>query len=223
MEMIKVRKKEGMKMKISKWIFCVVAVALSLAYQVNQGAVNAGEMAPVSKRQDARSLGDPTAPVQMLVFSSMTCSHCSVFHTDVLSKLEDEYINKGKVYMTYIDFPFDQRALAGAMLARCIPEKDYFSFLNTLFKNQSNWAFNEKAGEIIMQYASTEGLSKADVNVCLSDAQLKNKIIADRDFYQKKYDVTGTPTVALIKGDKTEVVSGASYRRVKSAIEDLLK
>ena len=89
-------------MKISKWIFCVVAVALGLAYQINQGTADAGQMAPVSKRQEARSLGDPTAPVQMFVFSSMTCSHCSAFHTDVLSKLEDEYINKGQVYMTYI-------------------------------------------------------------------------------------------------------------------------
>ena len=233
-------------MKKIKWISYVLIFisAFTVVYQTNQRSVenyvpsvataNAQEIVPdvkpvgvvanpEFKMEEARSLGDPNAPIRMFVFSSLSCSHCSSFHTDVLPVIEEEYVNNGQVYMTYIDFPFQTPAMAGSMLARCVPPEHYFSFLNLLFKNQSKWAFKGNAVEILIEYASTEGLSKADVNKCLSNAKLRDQIVSDRDSYMKKYNVTGTPTVALIKGEETKVISGSSKSKIKSAIEGMLK
>ncbi|GEM_PF-221580 len=174
-------------------------------------------------RLETRTLGNENAPIKMYVFSSLTCSHCAKFHTHTIKAIENSYVKNGQVFFTYIDFPFDVRAVGGAMLARCMPQSDYFKFLNLLFENQANWAFKPNAREILTTYASLQGMSAGDVRACFADNVLKNKIITTRDVYMKKYDITGTPTTVLIKGDKTEIVAGADEKKINKILADWTK
>ncbi len=189
------------------------------------GQAYADEVVPVAvsalTKTDVRTMGNVKAPVKMYVFSSLTCSHCAGFHTKVLKGIEEKYIETGKVFMTYVDFPFDNRALAGAMLARCVNPDNYFTFLNVLFKNQQNWAFKPNAQEIVTSYAALQGLTKGDVKACLSDKVLQQKIVSDREMYMKKYKITGTPTTVLVKGNKTEMIEGADGQKLEKALKKL--
>ena len=159
----------------------------------------------------------------MYVISSLTCAHCADFHIRALKDIEKKYVETGKVFFTYVDFPVDKRALAGAMLARCVPTENYFSFLNVLFENQNKWAFKSNAQDIVSEYAALQGLSKADVKTCLSDKALQQGIISNRDAFSKKYKVTATPTTIIVKGDKEEILVGADKQRVELALEKMLK
>ena len=137
--------------------------------------------------------------------------------------VEKDFIETGKVFLTYVDFPFDNRALAGAMLARCVKSENYFKFLNLLFENQEHWAFKPNAQEIVTAYASLQGMTKGDVRACLSDKTLQQHIIVNRDKYAQQYKINGTPTTVVVKGEQTEIISGADEAKLLTVLRNMTK
>src|SRR4051812_12613573 len=83
-----------------------------------------------------RILGNPKAPVTVEEFVSLTCPHCAEFYISVLPQLEKNYIDTGKVRFILRDFPLDGIGLRAAVLARCMPEDEYYPFIDVLYKNQ---------------------------------------------------------------------------------------
>jgi protein-disulfide isomerase len=77
--------------------------------------------------------------VTIVEYASMTCPHCAHFHATTLPELKTKYIDTGKVRLILREFPFDPRAEAGFMLARCSKD-NYFPMVDVLFKQQNNWA-----------------------------------------------------------------------------------
>ena len=69
-------------------------------------------------------------------YASMTCPHCAHFHEATYPELKKKYIDTGKVRFIFREFPLDQLAAAGFMLARCAPKDDYFPMIETLFQQQ---------------------------------------------------------------------------------------
>jgi protein-disulfide isomerase len=68
------------------------------------------------------ALGDENAPVTIVEYMSMTCPHCAISMTDNFKPLVEKYVDTGKVRFILREFPFDPRAAAAIMLARCAPE-----------------------------------------------------------------------------------------------------
>ena len=199
---------------------------LDLSFNLIKSA-NAADKKPVAvstlTKLAPRTIGDENAPVKIYVFSSLTCSHCADFHIKALKMVEKDFIETGKVFLTYVDFPFDNRALAGAMLARCVKSENYFKFLNLLFENQEHWAFKPNAQEIVTAYASLQGMTKGDVRACLSDKTLQQHIIVNRDKYAQQYKINGTPTTVVVKGEQTEIISGADEAKLLTVLRNMTK
>ena len=84
-------------------------------------------------------LGKADAPVTIVEYASMTCSHCAHFHETTFPALKKKYIDTGKARLIFREFPFDPRAEAGFMLARCAGD-NYFPMVEVLFKQQESWA-----------------------------------------------------------------------------------
>ena len=42
-------------------------------------------------------IGDINAPITIIEYSSLSCSHCANFHNNTLDKLKEEYIDTNKV------------------------------------------------------------------------------------------------------------------------------
>ena len=59
--------------------------------------------------------GKEDSKITILVFESLTCSHCAKFHTDIYPELKKNYIDKGFVKLEYRNFPLDLAALNAAM------------------------------------------------------------------------------------------------------------
>jgi protein-disulfide isomerase len=160
-------------------------------------------------------IGNADAPVTIVEYASMTCPHCATFHAATLPAIKEKYIDTGKARLVFREFPFDPRAEAGFMLARCSNDK-YFAMVDVLFKQQRNWASVENAKDALLQIARLAGFSQESFEACLTDQKLLDDIRAVRQRGANDFKVEATPTF-FINGDK---YSGALPVDEMSAIID---
>ncbi|MBL8584543.1 MAG: DsbA family protein [Rhizobiaceae bacterium] len=162
-------------------------------------------------------LGSADAPVTIVEYASMTCPHCAHFHETTLPELKTKYIDTGKVRLILREFPFDPRAEAGFMLARCSND-NYFAMVDVLFKQQKNWVGVDDAKSALLQISKLAGFSQESFEACLTDQKLLDDVRAVRDRGAKDFGVDSTPTF-FINGNK---YPGAMTIAEMSAIIDPL-
>ena len=162
-------------------------------------------------------IGDPDAPVTIVEYASMTCGHCATFHNETLPAIKENYIDTGKARLVFREFPFDPRAEAGFMLARCSDDR-YFAMVDVLFKQQRAWAAVDNAREALLQIARLAGFSQESFEACLTNQQLLDDVRAVRTRGANDFGIDATPTF-FINGNK---YSGALRVAEMSAIIDSL-
>ena len=138
-------------------------------------------------------LGEADAPVTIVEYASMTCPHCAHFHATTLPELKTKYIDTGKVRLIFREFPFDPRAEAGFMLARCSKD-NYFPMIDVLFKQQQNWASVENAKDALLQISKLAGFSQESFEACLTDQKLLDDVRAVQKRGADEFKVDSTPT-----------------------------
>lgn len=173
--------------------------APAVAAPPSQGSVDAAKLLEPGALPEM-ALGKADAPVTIVEYASMTCPHCAHFHETTLPELKTKYIDTGKVRLIMREFPFDPRAEAGFMLARCSKD-NYFPMIDVLFKQQANWAAVENAQEALLQLAKLAGFSQQTFEACLTDQKLLEDIRSVRGRGEKDFGVTSTPTF-FINGEK---------------------
>jgi protein-disulfide isomerase len=146
-----------------------------------------------------KSLGKEDAPVTVIEYASMTCPHCAHFHETTLPELKTKYIDTGKVRLILREFPFDPRAEAGFMLARCSND-NYFAMVDVLFKQQQSWAAAENAKDALLQISKLAGFSQESFEACLTDQKLLDEVRAVRERGAKDFGVDSTPTFFINGG-----------------------
>jgi protein-disulfide isomerase len=171
-----------------------------------QPAASSPESTAPAQPLPEMSIGHADAPVTIVEYSSLSCPHCAAFHKEVLPELKTEYIDTGKVRYVVREFPLNDAALAGAVIARCLDPSRYFAFVDMLFSKQEDWAFKDDAFAPLKKFAKQAGLPDDQFNKCLDDEALQKKILAVREQGAKE-GVSGTPSFfvngKLIKGPPT--------------------
>lgn len=140
-----------------------------------------------------KMLGEADAPVTIVEYASMTCPHCAQFHEKTLPELKTKYIETGKARLILREFPFDPRAEAGFMLARCSGD-NYFPMVDVLFKQQRNWAAVENAKDALLQISKLAGFSQESFEACLTDQKLLDEVRAVQKRGADEFKVDSTPT-----------------------------
>jgi protein-disulfide isomerase len=163
--------------------------------------------------------GSKDAPVTIIEYASMTCSHCAHCHETTYPTLKSKYIDTGKVRFTLREFPFDPLAMAGFMLARCAGDKRE-AMIGLLFAQQKNWAFSDKPLQGLTALVRQTGMSQEKFDACLQDKALYANINQVFEKASKQFRVDSTPTF-FINGKK---VGGAlSPEEMDKHLEPLLK
>lgn len=164
-----------------------------------------------------RQLGKDDAKVTIVEYASMTCPHCAHFHETTLPELKTKYIDTGKVRLIFREFPFDPRAEAGFMLARCAGD-NYFPMVDVLFKQQQNWAVAENVKDAMFQLSKLAGFTQESFNACLTDQKLLDQVRSVQKRGADEFKVDSTPTF-FING---QTYKGALSIEEMSAIIDPL-
>lgn len=179
-------------------------------------AAQSGISAPAGELTE-QAFGSETAPVTVVEYASLTCHHCRDFHIKSWPEIKTKYVDTGKVRFIFREFPLDNLAAAGFMLARCSGDLKWYSIVDLLYKNDDRWAHAQNPLEGLRSVATQTGMTNADFETCLSDQALLGKILA----VQKRGEeagVSATPTF-FINGEKK---SGALTPEAFAAIVDPL-
>ncbi len=166
-----------------------------------------------------QSIGEESAPIKMTEFASLTCGHCAKFHNDVFPLIKKDYIDNGKIFFTYQDFPLDKFALKASVIARCSGKERYFNFLKVLYKKQKDWTRSQDPFKSLLKIAKLGGLKNDEIKVCVNNKSIEDGILKKRLNSTKKFDIKATPTI-YFNGEKYD--GDLSYEALKLKIDSLI-
>ena len=171
-----------------------------------------------------KTIGNREAPIKILVFTSLTCPHCTNLHTQLLPYLREKYVDTNEALLILNDFPLEPRAMTASMVSRCLSGDSYFSFIDTLFENQRHWAVAPNVQESLLPYAKLAGLTEEEMTACATDESVSKEIIRQRNLAIMRYKIKVTPTLLIQLGKEKEKFEGAPGRAdVDQVIEKLKK
>ena len=164
--------------------------------------------------------GNVDAKVKLIVFESLTCSHCADFHKNVYPSLKTDFIDKGLILIEFRNFPLDMAAFNASKIAHCKNDGNS-EILHHLYKNQSSWVRGstiEDLNKNLKDVVQESGF-KLDFEKCITNSEIEDFILEDRINGAKNYKIEATPTL-IINGKKFENTS--NYKKLKKYIEKLI-
>lgn len=141
------------------------------------------------------TLGSAKAPVHVIEYLSVSCSHCAHFNEEVFPTMKARYIDTGKVRWTYRELltPPQQVAAAGFLTARCAGPGKYFKVVDEILRSQSRWQTGN-IKPIFVEIAQANGLTEAQFEACLRDEKALDALEARVRYGIEVDKVNGTPS-----------------------------
>lgn len=162
------------------------------------------------------ALGSPDAPVTVIEYASFTCPHCANFHQNVFPQIKANYIDTGKVRFVYREVYFDRFGLWAGMVARCGGPDRYFGIVSMLYDKQREWAAGSDPATIagnLRTLGKVAGLSEADLDACLSDADKAQAMVAVWEENRQRDGIDSTPSF-VIDGQKYSNMSYEDFAAI---------
>ncbi len=164
--------------------------------------------------------GNKNAKVKLIVYESLTCSHCANFHRDVYPELKKEFIDEGKINIEFRNFPLDLAALNAAKIAHC--KNDGASdILHFLYYNQDTWIKGTNILEINknLEKLIINSEFNLDFENCINNKKIEDYILEERIDGFKQYEIEATPT--LIINDK-KFNKTLNYKNLEKILKKML-
>lgn len=157
-------------------------------------------------------VGNPDAPIKLVEYGALSCSHCAEFSKNASEKLLGDYVGSGRVSYELRYFMLNALDVPATLLATCgtneavIPlSEQFWAWQPTLFSNL------QAAGDAKLQAASAQpaslaqvagmtdffasrGIARDQAAACLADKAKAQALAKQTETASTKYNVTGTPS-----------------------------
>jgi len=165
-------------------------------------------------------IGNPDAPIKLVEYGALSCSHCAEFAKESFAKMRDDYVASGRVSYELRFYMLNALDVPASLLATCgsteavIPLAEQFwawqpkmfenmqaaskqtlAALDAMPKDKQLSAVAQVAG--MNEFFASRGIARDQANACIGDVA-KAKAFADQT--QKatdEFNVTGTPTFII--------------------------
>merc|ERR1711871_1869870 len=109
---------------------------------------------------------DADKTVDLIEFSSFSCSHCAAFHNETLKEIKESDIYKNINYYI-VDFPLNQTAFYASVIANCNSEIR-LSYINSVYENYDLWIKSEpqELYKLLSNYGLQLGLKDQQSQSC---------------------------------------------------------
>ncbi len=164
--------------------------------------------------------GNIDAKIKLIIYESMTCSHCADFHKKVYPKLKEEFIDPGYISLEFRNFPLDLAALNASKLAHC-KNDGKSKILHFLFNSQNDWVKGNNILDINNNLRGLINEQKFGLNFekCLNEKEIEDFILEERIEGHKKFGIKATPTLIINdkKFDKT-----LNFKNIKKRLKKMI-
>ncbi|MDT9013385.1 thioredoxin domain-containing protein [Novosphingobium sp. APW14] len=182
-------------------------------------------------------MGNPDAPIKLVEYGALSCSHCAEFAEMSAAELRDNFIASGRVsyevrffMLNALDVPATLLATCGAPEAALPLAEQFWGWQKNMFANlQSNEAALNAAGQLppeqrfaaiaqageMDSFFASRGIAADQAKICLADTAKATKLVEATNKAGQELNITGTPTFFL-NGTKLD---GNTWEAVKVALE----
>lgn len=165
-------------------------------------------------------MGNPAAPIKLVEYASLTCSHCSTFVQVASEPLKTKYVSSGKVSYELRNYVRDPIDMAATLLARCGGATPFHALSDQILLDQQNWmgrvqAMGQPEYERIQalapaqqfaalakatgldEFARARGVGAQQAAQCFGDAAEVDKLVKMRERANTEFKLQGTPTFMI--------------------------
>ncbi len=162
-------------------------------------------------------MGNPDAPIKLVEYGALSCSHCAEFAKESNEKLQGDYVASGRVSYELRYFMLNAFDVPASLLATCgtteavIPlSEQFWAWQPNMFNNlqaagdaklqqaaalpanQRLQAIAQLAG--MTDFFAARGISRDQGAACLADTATADVLAKQTETASTKYNVSGTPT-----------------------------
>jgi protein-disulfide isomerase len=164
-------------------------------------------------------MGNPNAPVKLIEYGALTCSHCAEFSEKSKDALK-VYVAKGTVSYEFRNYLLNVMDVPAALAARCGGPGPFFTISEQLFADQRNWlgkaqaitpaeqqAWQSLAAEQLApqlaaklgldSFVQQRGIGSEKVKACLADKAAIDQLGKMSETATKDFKISGTPTFII--------------------------
>jgi protein-disulfide isomerase len=182
-------------------------------------------------------MGNPDAPIKLVEYGALSCSHCAEFAEKSAAEMRDNFIGSGRVSYEVRFFMLNALDVPATLLATCgTPEatlplaEQFWGWQKNMFTSlQSNEAALNAASQLppaqrfaaIAQaggmdaFFTSRGIAADQAKSCLADTAKATKLVEASNKAGQELNITGTPTFFL-NGAKLDT---NTWEGVKVALE----
>jgi protein-disulfide isomerase len=164
-------------------------------------------------------MGNPNAPVKLIEYGALTCSHCAEFSEKSKDALK-AYVAKGTVSYEFRNYLLNVMDVPAALAARCGGPGPFFTIAEQLFADQRNWlgkaqaitpaeqqAWQSLAAEQLApqlaaklgldSFVQQRGIGSEKIKACLADKTAIDQLGKMSETATKEFKISGTPTFII--------------------------
>jgi len=198
-------------------------ITLVLAALVVAGVLIAPRLRPTTAAEIDLSgqplIGDPSAPVTMVVFEDFRCPGCQSFELNVMPDIRRDYVEDGRVRVAYFNLPVVAPVAASEHVARvgeCVFRQSNEAFWDMklpLYRAQQQLGDARRTVELALTYAP--GIDAGALDACLAEAS-SLQAVRDDAALAVRLEVRATPTV-IVNGVKVDSPAASAVRAALDA------
>lgn len=136
----------------------------------------------VTSADQARIMGDPGAPLWVVVVSDFQCPYCAQWERQTAPQLIKEFVETGKVRLAFVNYPLRQHenALPAAEAAMCAgAQGKFWEMHDQIFKSQEQWSPLPSSEAFFSALARQLALDLPAYNTCIGERTMRPMIEAD--------------------------------------------
>lgn len=187
-------------------------------------------------------MGNPSAPVQLVEYASLSCPVCQRFATEGTPTLKRDYVASGRVSYEFRPFLIHSPDPMATLLVACRGTEYFFPLAEQVYAAQETWmnklvatpaATQERWSSLapvdqmqamataagLKGFLAARGLPTAQQDKCLADPKGPSRLVGIRDHATNDLGVNGTPTF-FINGQIVE--NAAAWSQLEPRLKDAL-
>lgn len=151
---------------------------------------------------DPMAIGDVNAPVVMSEWLDFRCPYCTLFATETLPTLIEEYVDEGLLLIEFNDVAyFGEQSFEGAVAARAAGAQGlYFEYMKAIYGTSEGDTHPDLTRELLLDLAKqieVPDLAKFEADF---DSAEMRQAVTDSNAYAQSIGVSSVPFFAIGEG-----------------------